>query len=80
MTSLVFDAGGRIVHHHAGELGAGIGLIAILLVIFIVVERELLRSLGGAAARARVRATTPILYPLLITFVFVVGARLGQLT
>lgn len=79
MTSLVFTGAGRLIQHRAGELGTGIGLVAVLLVIFVVVERELLRSLGGGAAKARVRATAPILYPLLVAFVFILGARLGQL-
>jgi hypothetical protein len=80
MTSLVFNAANRVVQHHPGELGAGIGLIAVLLVIFLAVERELIRGLGGPAAKARVRAVTPIVYPLLATFVFILGVRLGQLT
>jgi hypothetical protein len=77
--SLVFDGANRVVQRHVGELGAGIGLVAVLLVIFLAVECELLRGFGGAAAKARVRAVTPILYPLLVTFVFIVGVRLGQL-
>jgi hypothetical protein len=80
MTSLVFNSASRVVQHHAAELGAGIGLVAVLLVIFLAVEREMLRGLGGAAAKARVRAVAPILYPLLATFVFILGVRLGQLT
>lgn len=78
MISLTFDAARRVVGQHGSELAAGIGLVAVVLLVLVAVERELLRSARGAAARARVRATSPILYSLLFAFVFILGARLGR--
>jgi hypothetical protein len=76
--SLVFDAARRALGQPAGELAAGIGVVAVLLAIFVAVERELLRSSRSAVSKARVRATDPIIYPLLLAFAFILGARLGQ--
>ncbi len=78
MTSLVFNAAKRVIEQHATELTVGIGVIAVLLVIFVVVERELLRGARSAIAQARVRATDPILFPLLVAFMFILGARFGK--
>lgn len=78
MTSLVFNAAKRVLEQHASEVAAGIGVIAVLLVIFVVVERELLRTGKRAAAEARVRATDPILFSLLVAFTFILGARFGK--
>jgi hypothetical protein len=76
--SLVFDVARRALEQHAGEFAAGIGLVAVLLAIFVAVERELLRSSRSAVSAARVRATDPVVYPLLVAFAFILGARLGQ--
>lgn len=78
MISLVFDVAGRALGQHAGEFAAGIGLVAVLLAIFVAVERELLRSSRSAVSAVRVRATDPVVYPLLVAFAFILGARLGQ--
>jgi hypothetical protein len=77
MNSLVFNAAGRVIEH-ISELAPGIGVVVAVLVVLLVVERELLRGYGGPASQARVRATDPIVYPLLVALVFILAVRFGQ--
>jgi hypothetical protein len=78
MISLVWDAAGRAVHAHASARAAGIGVIAVMLLLVLIVEREVLRGYGGAAAGARLRAMAPIVLPLLTALVVILGARFGR--
>jgi hypothetical protein len=78
MISLVLDTAGRAVHAHASSRAAGIGVIAVALVIVLIVERELLRGYGDAASEARLRAMMPVVLPLLVAFAVILGARFGR--
>ena len=60
-------------------LSATVGVIAIVLLIVLLIEREVLRAMGGPRAVARVRSLTVATLPLLITAVAIIGSRIQNL-
>jgi len=60
--------------------GTTLGLIAIGLLVIVLIERELLRTLAGAPAAARVRALAIVGTPLGLTALTVIFLRLAALT
>jgi hypothetical protein len=60
-------------------LSATVGVIAIVLLIVLLIEREVLRAMGGTRAIARVRSLTVATLPLLITAVAIIGSRIQNL-
>jgi hypothetical protein len=77
MSSLVFETAQRLVDHqsyyHRSE---GIGAVAILLLIALLVAAEVLRALDGRWKDAAQRTLVIAVEPLLFAFVVVVGVRL----
>ena len=61
-------------------LGSGytiVGLVAVLLLISLLASRETIRGIGDPAAN--LRAVDVAVFPLLIAFAAVVGARLANM-
>jgi hypothetical protein len=72
-TQHVFEANGF------EALSATVGVVLIVLLIVLLVEREVLRALGGPRAVARVRSLTVATLPLLIAAVAIIGTRIESL-
>jgi len=80
VSSLLFDAAQRLVEAQDFDArSTGVGLVAILLLIALLVEAEVLRGLGGDQARARVRSLAVVAGPLRFAFALIVGTRLAHL-
>jgi hypothetical protein len=58
---------------------AAVGVVVVLLLIVVLIEREVLRALGGDRAAARVRALTGASVPLLVAAAAVMAARLTHI-
>jgi hypothetical protein len=52
------------------------GVVVVLLLIVVLIEREVLRALGGDGAAGRARALTCASVPLLVAAVAVMAVRL----
>jgi hypothetical protein len=77
VSSLLFDAARRVAEHSSHA--AGVGVVAVLLFVVLVVERELVRSLAGPQLARRMQALSVITAPLLLVFVFLLGVRYARL-
>jgi hypothetical protein len=78
MNSLFIDGAKRVLAHHIGVRPAGIGVAAVVLAMLLVFERELLRPADRDASRALVREMRPLIAPLLLAFVFILGVRFAR--
>jgi hypothetical protein len=58
------------------DTSSAVGVVVVLLLIVVLIEREVLRALGGSRAAGRVRALTCASVPLLVAAVAVMAARL----
>jgi hypothetical protein len=77
MSSLLFDAAQRLVELQSYyERSASIGAVAVLLLLVLLVEREVLRGLDDDRGRAAARTLVIAIEPLLLAFVVIVGVRL----
>jgi hypothetical protein len=80
VTSLINKATEDVLGAHSFQaLSATVGVVAILLLILLLVEREVLRAFGGVRAAARVRTLTAASLPLLVAAIAIIGTRLGDL-
>jgi hypothetical protein len=57
-----------------------LGLILVLLLVALVVERELMRARGGSQSERWMRTLNVAIVPLLIAFVVIVVIRLLNIT
>jgi hypothetical protein len=77
MSSLLFDSAQRLVDlQNYYQRSASIGVVAVLLLLVLLVEREVLRGLGDDRGRSGARTLVIAIEPLLLTFVVIVGVRL----
>jgi hypothetical protein len=77
MSSLLFDSVQRLVELQSYyERSASIGAVAVVLLLVLLVEREVLRGLDDDRGRAATRTLGIAIEPLLLTFVVIVGVRL----
>ena len=80
MSSLVTRATESTIRSGTLEsLSTTIGLTAVVLLIILLVERELIRAVTGAHAAMRLRALSIASVPLLVTAIAVIGSRLASL-
>jgi hypothetical protein len=80
MTSLVNKATQNIIDTHGFEhLSASVGVIVIVLLIVLLIEREVLRAFGGPRAVARVRSLTAASLPLLLVAIAIIVTRVQDL-
>jgi hypothetical protein len=77
MSSLLFDTGQRLADQQSYyQRSAGIGAVAILLLIALLVGAEVLRGLDGRWKDAAEQTLSIAVQPLLVAFVVIVGVRL----
>lgn len=60
-------------------LSTTVGVAVVLVLLVLLLQKEVARIAGGDRANAWVHAFDLALLPLLLTFVLIVGARLGEL-
>jgi hypothetical protein len=77
VNSLLFDSAQRLVDLQSYyERSASIGVVAVLLLLVLLVEREVLRALDDDRGRSAARTLGIAIEPLLLTFVVIVAVRL----
>jgi phosphoglycerol transferase MdoB-like AlkP superfamily enzyme len=59
-------------------LSASVGLIVILLLLFLVAEKELIRAFGGKRSQTWMRTLNLAIVPLLLAFGFIVVMRFAD--
>jgi len=80
VSSLLFDSAQRLVELQSYyERSASVGAVAVLLLLALLVEREVLRGMGDDRGRAAARTLGIAVEPLLLAFIVIVGVRLAQL-
>ena len=52
--------------------------VPLIVLLVLLVEREIIRSAGGARARVAVRILDVAIVPLLVSFLLIVALRLNQ--
>jgi hypothetical protein len=76
MSSLLFDTARRLVHDESfARRSTTVGLAVVLLLLALVVQRELVRALGGEHERARIQSFGVAIGPLLVAFLLIAGVR-----
>ena len=78
MTSLVSDVTLDVIRT-GGSLGTGVDVVAALVTVFLLIERELLRAYESPGWTFQARTFDNAVAPLLIMFVVVVIAHLVEL-
>ena len=77
MTSTVTEVTKRFIELQAGDaITNGAGLVAVLLLIALLVEKELLRAVSAPWTRIAIWAFNCMIVPLLLTFARIVVAHL----
>lgn len=61
------------------SLSTTFGLVAVVLLILLLIERELIRMFAGAHAAARLRALSIATVPLMLIAIAVIGSRFAAL-
>jgi hypothetical protein len=80
MSSLVTTSTEKAINSGTLEsLSTTFGLMAVVLGVILLVERELIRALGGAYARERVRAFLIVGLPAVLIGILVIVTRLASL-
>lgn len=80
MTTMVSEETRAFLYAHAfGPDSAAVGVIAILLLIALLLQKELLWASGRSQARGGAALSTVIIAPLLFAFVVIVGQRLADI-
>jgi len=77
MTSFITQLTSQIIIASTyGWVSATFGAIAILLLVFLLIQKEVLRTIAEARATAWMRAFNIVIAPLLIAFGLIVAMRL----
>jgi len=77
MTATVNQASALIILLPTGDLlRTGVGLIAVLLLVFLVIQKELVRAYGGPRCETWIRALDIAIVPLLFVMTVVFVTRL----
>lgn len=76
MSALISDAVRALIHSKSYRSTAlGIDIVATLLLLFLLVEVELIRAWDAAQGRAAVRVLGIAIFPLLFSFILIVVVR-----
>ena len=77
MTSFITQVTGEIIASSSyGWISGTFGAIAVLLLVFLLIQKEILRTIAEARAAAWMRAFNLAIAPLLIGFGLIVTMRL----
>lgn len=57
------------------HLSIGLGFVAVLLLIVLLVYKEAVRSVDGPWSQSCMRTLDAVIYPLLLAFAFIMGVR-----
>ena len=80
MTSLVTDATESTMRSGTLEsITTTTGLVAVVLLLALLVEREIVRTIAGPHVAARLRVLNVVTVPVMLVVIVVIGARLGAL-
>ena len=80
MTATVTAATRTIIASGSYEtLSATIGIVAILLLLVLLIEKELMRAAGGPRLRIGVQALNIVITPLLLMFTLILVMRLASI-
>lgn len=80
MTTTVTDATKTFISSNSlAGVATTVGLVAVLLLVALMVEQELLRAYGGSRARMGIEVTKGFIVPLLLAFVVIVVLRFAQI-
>ncbi|MEM3486616.1 MAG: hypothetical protein QXI12_13470 [Candidatus Methanomethyliaceae archaeon] len=80
MTAILANAAVVSLSHSNTAMWSGPGLVAALLLITLLIEKELVRAWGGPHPNALLMKTLDIaIVPLLLTFLFTLVVRLASI-
>ena len=80
MTSTVTEATERAILLSTHEaLSTSIGLIVVVLLAVLLIQKEIVRASSGAHSKAWMRALDIAIVPLLMAFALTIGVRIADL-
>jgi hypothetical protein len=57
---------------------AGVGVVTVVLLIVLLIESQVLQTVGGARRPVRTRAFRTVIFPLLLAFAVVIITRFAE--
>jgi hypothetical protein len=80
MTSTVTEVTKTFIQSHTyAAVSTTVGIIAILLLVVLLIQKELMRAQGGSRARVGVDALNTTIAPLLLAFVVIMILRFADI-
>ncbi len=80
MTSTVTETTEKAILFSTHEaLSTSVGLVVVLLLVVLLVQKEVVRASGTARSRAWMRALDIAIVPLLMAFALIIGERIADL-
>jgi hypothetical protein len=79
MTTTVTEATKKFILSNSYDVFTSVGIIAILLLVVLMIEQELLRAYGGPRARTGVQIANGFIIPLAFAFAVIVILRLAHI-